>query len=250
MLFLKKTTHIVGYFFQTLEFPEKYFIGNEKHQIVCFDIFSFFEFCKKISKNFKKSSFLTPQAVRQRINVRDTSHQSSETCTLWCLQGFYFLQTFKAQNQGFYFIFFFLQTLKAQNQGFYFLQTLNFEKYNLESIVKMKAFLQKFLHRWKIFKKVQSEGFWLSQNENHVICCISKNNQQCSLLFWNTWISTKNIIGCLEIRFHSYLLNLHDLLMWFEYLHIIKGINVRFHSYLLNRHDLHMQFETPGFQKI
>ena len=51
----KKTTHIVGYFFQTLEFPEKYFIGNEKHQIVCFDIFSFFEFCKKISK-FQKIS--------------------------------------------------------------------------------------------------------------------------------------------------------------------------------------------------
>ena len=42
-------------------------------------------------------------------------------------------------------------------------------------------------------------------------------------------------------RFHSYLLNLHDLHMWFEYLHIIKGIDVRFHSYLLNRHDLHMQ---------
>ena len=38
--------------------------------------------------------------------------------------------------------------------------------------------------------------------------------------------------------------------MWFEYLHIIKGIEVRFHNYLLNRHDLHMQFETPGFQKI
>ena len=51
----KKTTYIVGYFFQTLEFPEKYFIGNEKHQIVCFDIFSFFEFCKKISK-FQKIS--------------------------------------------------------------------------------------------------------------------------------------------------------------------------------------------------
>ena len=101
--------------------------------------------------------------------------------------------------------------------------------------------MQKFLHRLKIFKKVQSEGFWLSQIENHVICCISKNNQQCGLLFWNTWISTKNIIGCLEIRFHSYLLNLHDLHMWFEYLHIIKGIDVRFHSYLLNRHDLHMQ---------
>ena len=29
--------------------------------------------------------------------------------------------------------------------------------------------------------------------------------------------------------------------MWFEYLHIIKGIDVRFHSYLLNRHDLHFE---------
>jgi len=31
MLFIvyQKTTNIVGYFFQTLEFQEKYFIGNE-----------------------------------------------------------------------------------------------------------------------------------------------------------------------------------------------------------------------------
>ena len=62
---------------------------------------------------------------------------------------------------------------------------------------------------------------------------------------WLTFLKhlefNKNITRCLEIWFHSYLLNLHDLHMWFEYLHIIKGIDVRFHSYLLNRHDLHMQ---------
>ena len=35
--------------------------------------------------------------------------------------------------------------------------------------------------------------------------------------------SFKNIIGCLEIRFHSYLLNLYDLHSRLEYLHIIEG---------------------------
>ena len=44
-----------------------------------------------------------------------------------------------------------------------------------------------------------------------------------TLFFRNTWISTKNIIGCLEIRFHSYLLNLYDLHRRLEYLHIIEG---------------------------
>ena len=56
-MFLKKTTHIVGYFFQTLEFPEKYFIGNEKHQIVCFDIFSFLNFAKKFATREKLTAF-------------------------------------------------------------------------------------------------------------------------------------------------------------------------------------------------
>ena len=36
--------------------------------------------------------------------------------------------------------------------------------------------------------------------------------------------------------------------MWFEYLHIIKGIEVRFQSYLLNLHDLHMQLEVFPIQ--
>jgi len=29
LMVIKKTTNIVGYFFQTLKFQEKYFIGNE-----------------------------------------------------------------------------------------------------------------------------------------------------------------------------------------------------------------------------
>ena len=42
-------------------------------------------------------------------------------------EGFYFLQTFKAKNKEFYFIF--LQTLESQKkQGFYFLQTLKAKK--------------------------------------------------------------------------------------------------------------------------
>ena len=75
----------------------------------------------------------------------------------------------------------------------------------------------------------------LEFRHNNFIGC----EHHCNLFIYKR----KNFIGCLEIRFQSYLLNLQDLHMQLEYLHIIKGIEVRFHSYLLNRHDLHMQLE-------